>query len=149
MMKRHRILIPRGKPPFDLTPSGVPDSEEPTVEVKEEEESENMDLYTAMQEKQETGLSDGSDALEQAITGSPARPKASKTVLRKTAKSGRAGWKPEYFSDEDLKIWAQKCRDANDGWLLISALKYWLRYTFESYTPEYKELGKRLEKVVR
>ena len=135
------ILIPRGKPPVELVPSLFNQPE--TGEVLAT--GGDMNLYGAMQNNESAGLSDGSDALSEAMGGPP-----SKVRKGKAHKSDKSSWKPEHFSDEDLISWATACREAHlEGFLKVSALKYWLRYTFQSYSSEYRELGKRLEEVVR
>lgn len=134
MIKHAQIMIPSGKPPVELTPSLVGSA---VVE------GEDLNLLGAMEGGAQTGLRDGSEALSDALSTNP----KSKAQARKGDSST---WKPEHFSDEDLTSWAQACRDKHEGgWLKVSALKYWLRYTFESYTPEYRALGERLEKVVK
>jgi hypothetical protein len=153
MIKTAQILIPSGRPPVDLTPSlwegtdgentfNVPASE---LHLGEDLGEEELNLLRAMEEGAHTGLSDGSEALSEALTG---KPKAKGGA--KQRKGDPTLWRPEHFSDEDLTSWAKACREKHaSGWLKVSALKYWLRYTFDSYTPEYKELGKRLEEVVK
>jgi hypothetical protein len=133
-MIQAKIIIPAGRPPVELTPSLIPP----------EGESKDMDLYAAMENGEDTGLTDGSGALSKEIGGTSAASKGS----RRGKVSPKDGWKPSHFSDEDLKSWAKGCRDVHDGQLQVSALKYWLRYTFHSYTPEYKELGERLVKAL-
>lgn len=139
-----RIMIPSGKPPVELTPSLFKEVS-PEPEMAPSPTGEDMDLYGAMQANEDTGLTDGSTALSEAIAGPSTPPKKAK---RSAAK--KAQWKPDHFSDGDLISWAKACRQAYDpeGYLKVSALRYWLRYTFHSYTPEYRELGERLEKVV-
>ncbi len=140
MIKQAQILIPSGKPPVDLVPSLV-GAATPEIEVSE---GGDLNLLEAMEGGAQTGLSDGSEALSDALSPNP------KAKGSKARKGDSSAWKPEHFSDADLISWAEECRDKHGGgWLKVSALKYWLRYTFESYTPEYRALGERLEKVVK
>ena len=145
--RQKQIIIPSGRPPFDLTPSLFKGAEDLPKEAGEP--VSDLSLYEAMQQGHETGLSDGSDALGQALTDAPEPPAKGTKARKKAEVSSKAEWEPAHFSDADLISWAQKCRESHQDYLKVSALKYWLRYTFESYTPEYKELGERLEKVVQ
>lgn len=58
---------------------------------------------------------------------------------------------PHHFTDKDLLKWAEANRSfySNEYHLSVNALQYWLRYTFESYTPEYKEMRGRLSEILK
>lgn len=47
-------------------------------------------------------------------------------------------------SDAQILAWGEACREGSRDHLSSEALRYWVRYTFDSYTPEYRAVGERI-----
>ncbi len=61
----------------------------------------------------------------------------------------RLGMSSNSFTDQDLKAWANACRDSRPYEnLSTEALCFWIGYFFPLYTQEGKDLVERLSKLV-
>lgn len=107
-----------------------------------------------------SGLLTGSEALSQAIPTDAAG--TSRRVAKLRAEDIRAtatqlGLKPgeclEYLpTDKEIVAWAHEVREfqLNKGdYLLVEALQYWVRYTFETFSPEHRLVSEKLATLVR
>lgn len=110
----HHICIPSGKPPA-LLPKGPP--------------VEGLLSPTG------SGLVDRGEGLARAF--------GAKATVASTTPEGRY----TIPSDEEILAWCKEClkvrRDAGEL-LQPEALRYWVRYTFQPYTNEYKAVGARI-----
>ena len=125
-----RILIPAGKPPV-LLPFGPNEDQPSPVDLRSQLRSASSSS---------TGLLTSASALEQALSGTVS---PSPTPSPETAPSGTP-------TDDQIVSWATAIRASGEAGHIytVSALKYWVRYTFQSYTPEYRYVGERLEALL-
>ena len=151
-MQTHRIAIPAGVPPYYLPTSApeVPSSEEPSAPTPDAE-TPDPSLFEALQAGEKSGLLDSSAALESRLGGEASTPRRASAPRRAPTPSRpqQGGGVP---SDDEILSWARRVREhgKRQGVLYLnSALKYWVRYTFHSYTPEYRAVGQRIDAIVR
>jgi hypothetical protein len=96
----------------------------------------------AMASGADSGLIDSSEALSSAIGG--------QGLAKPSTPANTKPYSPADFTDDDLIAWAKENRARHThGHLTQEALRYWLRYTFDPYTPEYRELRDRFVALVK
>ena len=53
-------------------------------------------------------------------------------------------------SDEAIVAWGKECRKKHsDGFLMKTALQYWVRYTYPSYSENYRLVGERIDALFK
>jgi len=145
MTSTQNIAIPSGRPHVELKPSFTT-TPAPTPE---EESAEFLTGIVEAMAENNTGLLDSGSALSSSL-GHELHVHTGRTSGGKTTFVNTKPYVPADFTDEDLVNWAQENRKRETyGNLSVGALRYWLRYTFDSYTPEYRELASRLEQLVK
>ena len=167
-----RVVTPSGAPPFLLPTGDYAHSEpDPNIEETHETEFDNAeDAIEALAAKRTKGLDltsgtsgllSSSDALSSAVT-----PKGSKGTLARTRSASKPVQRPSYKdagrgprpvagalvpSDEAIDQWCKDIRTwgrKNGGLYTADALCYWARYSFDPFTPEYKEVRDKIHAFV-
>jgi len=128
------LCIPAGKPPIALPYGEAPSSSvEPATPP-----SGGLDLSGS------SGLLTNAEALQTALHGDT--PSTTSTRTKATVKGGPVP------SDDQIIEWAREVRSIlrDQGYLISSeGLRYWVRYSFDALSPEYKAVGERINTLVR
>jgi hypothetical protein len=136
----------------DVPPASVP------IETKVLAKREGLDLTSGT-----SGLLSSSDALSSAVSpkgsGAPAKSTRSHTTAkgaqRPSYKTPGRGPRPDKDalvpSDQAIEQWCTDIRNwgrKNGGLYTADALCYWARYSFDQFTPEYREVRTKINAFV-